>query len=340
MPRELIERLWSRGKEFLGVEYPVLGGAMTWISESTLVSAISNAGAFGVLAGGNMPPEMLKGEIKRTRDKTDKPFGVNLITIAPNFGKHLDHILKIEFPFVIFAGGLPPREAINQIRQTKSRLICFAPTVGIAQNLIKGGVDALVIEGHEAGGHIGPISTAVLAEQILPRVDEVPVFVAGGIGSGVMMVHYLMMGAAGVQLGTKFAVAKESISHDNFKRALLRAAAKDAVPTAQFDPRLPVIPVRALVNDGTRDFNTLQLGLVAQLERKAITAREAGHKLEEFWIGGLRKAAIDGDVKQGSLMAGQSVGLVKEILPVREILDQLIEEGVAEAEKILKRLGS
>jgi enoyl-[acyl-carrier protein] reductase II len=312
---------------------------MTWISESTLVSAISNAGAFGVLAGGNMPPEMLKNEIKRTRNKTDKPFGVNLITIAPNFGKHLDYILKIEFPFVIFAGGLPPREAINQIRQTKSKLICFAPTVGIAQNLIKGGVDALVIEGHEAGGHIGPISTAVLAEQIIPRVDEVPVFVAGGIGSGVMMVHYLMMGAAGVQLGTKFAVAKESIAHDNFKRALLRAAAKDAVPTAQFDPRMPVIPVRALVNEGSQNFNTLQLGLVAQLERKAITAREAGRKLEEFWIGGLRRAAIDGDVKQGSLMAGQSVGLVKEILPVREIIDQLIEEGVAEAEKILKRLG-
>jgi enoyl-[acyl-carrier protein] reductase II len=276
---------------------------MTWISESTLVSAISNAGAFGVLAGGNMPPEMLKNEIKRTRNKTDKPFGVNLITIAPNFGKHLDYILKIEFPFVIFAGGLPPREAINQIRQTKSKLICFAPTVGIAQNLIKGGVDALVIEGHEAGGHIGPISTAVLAEQIIPRVDEVPVFVAGGIGSGVMMVHYLMMGAAGVQLGTKFAVAKESIAHDNFKRALLRAAAKDAVPTAQFDPRMPVIPVRALVNEGSQNFNTLQLGLVAQLERKAITAREAGRKLEEFWIGGLRRAAIDGDVKQGSLMA-------------------------------------
>ena len=339
MPRKLIERLWSRGKEFLGVEYPVLGGAMTWISESTLVSTISNAGAFGVLAGGNMPLEMLKDEIKRTRDKTDKPFGVNLITIAPNFGKHLDHILKIEFPFVIFAGGLPPREAINQIRQTKSKLICFAPTVGIAQNLIKGGVDALVIEGHEAGGHIGPISTAVLAEQILPQVDEVPVFVAGGIGSGVMMVHYLMMGAAGVQLGTKFAVAKESVAHDNFKRALLRAAAKDAVSTAQFDPRMPVIPVRALVNEGTLDFNTLQLGLVAQLERKTITAREAGQKLEEFWIGGLRRAAIDGDVKQGSLMAGQSVGLVKEILPVREILDQLIEEGAAEAVKILKRLG-
>ncbi len=339
MPRKMIERLWSRGKEFLGVEYPILGGAMTWISESQLVSAISNAGAFGVLAGGNMPPRLLKQEIEKTRDKTDKPFGVNLITIAPNFAKHLDHILKIEFPFVIFAGGLPPRDAIAKVKQTASRLLCFAPTVGIARNLIKEGVDALVIEGHEAGGHIGPISTAVLAEQILPRVSEVPVFVAGGIGSGVMMVHYLMMGAAGVQLGTKFAVACESIAHENFKQALLRAAAKDAVPTAQFDPRMPIIPVRALLNEGTRDFNTLQLGLVAQLERKTIKPREAGRKLEEFWIGGLRKAAIDGEIEQGSVMAGQSVGLVREVLPAKQIIEQLIEEAEAEAQKILRRLG-
>ena len=119
MSRELIERLWSRGKEFLGVEYPVLGGAMTWISESKLVSAISNAGAFGVLAGGNMPPRLLKDEIKKTRDKTDKPFGINLITIAPNFSKHLEHVLKIEFPFVILAGGLGPSNIDKAIRTVR-----------------------------------------------------------------------------------------------------------------------------------------------------------------------------------------------------------------------------
>ncbi len=338
MPREMVERLWKRGKEFLGVEHPILGGAMTWISESNLVSAISNAGAFGVLAGGNMPPELLKEEIRKTFDKTDKPFGVNLISIAPNFRRHLEHVLEIGFPYIIFAGGLPPRDAISKVKQTASRLICFAPTVGIARNLVREGVDALVVEGHEAGGHIGPVSTAVLAEQILPRVTEVPVFVAGGIGSGVMMVHYLMMGASGVQLGTMFAVAEESPAHENFKQALLRASAKDAVPTSQFDPRIPVIPVRALTNEGTRDFATLQLGLVAQLERKQVTASEAGRALEEFWIGGLRRAAIDGDVERGSLMAGQSVGLVREILPVSRIIDKLIQEGVEEAEKILQRL--
>ncbi len=339
MARELIERLWTRGREFLGVEIPILGGAMTWISESGLVSAICNAGAFGVLAGGNMPPEALEREISLTREKTSKPFGVNLITIAPNFRRHLDQVLDMGLPFVILAGGLPPRDAMARVKASGSRLVCFAPTVGVARSLVREGVDALIIEGHEAGGHVGPVSTAVLAEQILPTIDSVPVFVAGGIGSGVMMVHYLLMGAAGVQLGTKFAVTAESPAHPNFKKAMIKASARAAQPTAQFDPRIPVIPVRALQNESTRDFNTLQLGLVAQLERRQISAREAGRQLEEFWIGGLRKAVVDGDVERGSLMAGQSVGLVREVLPVARLLEQLQEEALAEAEKILARLG-
>ena len=338
MPELLLERLWSRGKEFLGVEYPILGGAMSWISEANLVSAISNAGAFGVIAGGNMPPDLFREEIEKTMGKTGNPFGINLISIAPNFQKHLDHVVEMRFPYVIFAGGLPPRDAIAKAKDAGCRVMCFAPTVSIARRLIDLGVDALIIEGHEAGGHIGPVSTSVLAEQILPHTREVPVFVAGGIGSGLMMIHYLMMGASGVQLGTKFAVSDESPAHDRFKDALLRASAKDAVPTAQFDPRVPVIPVRALINEGSRDFTTLQLGLIAQLERQAITPREAGLKLEEFWIGGLRKAAIDGDVDGGSMMAGQSVGLVAERKPVAEIVQDLIQEGLAEARRVVMLL--
>ncbi len=334
MKNTILEKLLARGREFLGVEYPILGGAMSWISESNLVSAISNAGGFGVIAGGNMPPELFEDEIRKTYDKTDKPFGINLITIAPNFRRHLDHVLDIEFPFVILAGGLPPRDAIQRAKQAGCRVICFAPTVGLARQLIKIGVDALIIEGHEAGGHIGPVSTSVLAEEILPNTREVPVFVAGGIGTGLLMVHFLMMGAAGVQLGTRFAVADESIAHDNFKNALIKASAKDAQPTAQFDPRVPVIPVRAISNEGTRDFVTLQLGLVAQIERGAITPREAGIKLEEFWIGGLRKAAIDGDVERGSIMAGQSVGVLKERKPVPEIIEDILAEAGEELERM------
>jgi enoyl-[acyl-carrier protein] reductase II len=336
--QKLLEKLMQRGRDFLGVESPILGGAMSWISESRLVSAISNSGGFGVIAGGNMPEQLFKDEIAKTQDLTDKPFGVNLISIAPNFRKHLDYALHIEFPYIIFAGGLPPRNAITQVKQTGSKLLCFAPTAGIARKLIKLGVDALIIEGHEAGGHIGPVSTAVLAENILPKTREVPVFVAGGIGSGLLMLHYLLLGAAGVQLGTRFSVAEESPAHENFKNALIKASAKDAVPTAQFDPRVPVIPVRAITNEGTQDFNTLQLGLLAQLERGAITPKEAGQKLEEFWIGGLRKAAIDGDVESGSLMAGQSVGMVDRVMSCQEIIDELLTQCSQEAARVLEML--
>jgi enoyl-[acyl-carrier protein] reductase II len=332
-PRAYLDKLWKRGKEFLGVEYPILGGAMTWISTSGLVSAISNAGGFGVLAGGNMPVQMLKEEIVRTRQLTDRPFGLNLITIAPNFREHLRHALKVRFPYIIFAGALPPRSAISEAKERKVKVVCFAPTVEVARKLISLGTDALIIEGHEAGGHIGPVSTSVLAEQILPRTREVPVFVAGGIASGMLMIHYLMIGGSGVQLGTRFAVAEESPAHPDFKKALIRAKSKDAVPTAQFDPRLKVIPVRALVNEGSRDFATLQLGLVAQLERGQVTPEEAALKLEEFWIGGLRKAAVDGDIERGSVMAGQSVGLVKNIQPVREIIEELVETALEEIRK-------
>jgi enoyl-[acyl-carrier protein] reductase II len=333
--KKLMDKLFVRGREFLGVEYPILGGAMSWISEAKLVSAISNAGGFGVLAGGNMPIDLFKEEIAKTAELTDKPFGVNLITIAPNFRKQLDHVLDIEFPYIIFAGGLPPRDAINKVKQTSSKIMCFAPTVGLAKTLIKMGVDALVIEGHEAGGHIGPVSTSVLAEQILPHTKEVPVFIAGGIGSGLLMIHYLMMGASGVQLGTRFVIAEESIAHDNFKNAIIKASSKDATPCAQFDPRVPVIPVRSIANEGSKDFTTLQLGLLAQIERGEMNTREAGEKLETFWIGGLRKAVIDGDVDNGSLMAGQSVGLATEVMPVKDIINELIEKGIEETDRIL-----
>jgi len=226
------------------------------------------------------------------------------------------------------------------VHKTSSRLICFAPTVGTARNLVKSGADALIIEGHEAGGHIGPVSTSVLAEQILPRIHEVPVFVAGGIGNGILMIHYLMMGASGVQLGTRFAAAAESPAHPAFKKVLIRASSKDALPTAQFDPRLPVIPVRALVNGGTRDFNTLQLGHLTQMERGAMDGKEAALKLEEFRLGALRRAAVDGDVERGSIMAGRSVGLVRSVISSEKIIQELVADGTAELERILKECSS
>jgi enoyl-[acyl-carrier protein] reductase II len=191
------------------------------------------------------------------------------------------------------------------------------------------GVDAIVIEGSEAGGHIGPVSTAVLAQEILPQLGGVPVFVAGGIGRGEAMLAYLEMGASGVQLGTRFVCAYESIAHPRFKQAFIRAAARDAVASAQLDPRFPVIPVRALVNPATERFIALQRRVIDRWARGELSHKEAQLEIEHFWAGALRRAVIDGDIETGSLMAGQSVGFVTREQSTAEILDELVGQALA-----------
>ena len=187
-----LRELMHRGVEFLGCEWAIMGGAMSWVSERNLVSAISNAGGFGVIACGAMGPELLDTEIAETKARTTKPFGVNLITMHPQLDELIDTCVKHEI------------------------------------------------------GHIGPVSTSVLAQEILPHVcHDIPIFIAGGIGRGEAIAAYLEMGAVGVQLGTRFVCANESIAHENFKKAFIRASARDAILSVQIDPRLPVIPVRA-----------------------------------------------------------------------------------------------
>jgi enoyl-[acyl-carrier protein] reductase II len=186
-----------------------------------------------------------------------------------------------------------------------------------------------VIEGMEAGGHIGPVSTSVLAQEILPALREVPVFVAGGIGRGEAIISYLEMGASGVQLGTRFVCARESIAHRRFKQAFVRAGARDAVSSMQIDPRFPVIPVRALANDGTQAFADCQRSVIDRFNRGEISREDAQLEIEHFWAGSLRRAVIEGDVEHGSLMAGQSVGFVTREQSTREILDELVAEAVA-----------
>ncbi|MEW6719637.1 MAG: nitronate monooxygenase [Thermodesulfobacteriota bacterium] len=329
-----LPKAWKRGTDFLGTRHAILCGAMTWVSEAGLVAAISNAGGFGVLAGGNMPPDLLAREIASAREKTEKPFGVNLITVAPMFREHIGVVVRERCPFVFFAGTIPSGRDIAEVKDAGSKVICFAPILPLAKRLIKQGTDALVIEGNEAGGHIGPVATSVLAQEFLLNIKEVPIFVAGGIGTGEMIAQYLALGASGVQLGTRFVAAEECVAHPRFKEAFVKAAARDAMPTSQFDPVLPTIPVRAIVNEGTRDFNRLQLELLTRLKGGEISREEAMARLEEFWIGALRRAVVEGDVEHGSLMAGQSVAFVRKIQPVREIIDEL----VAGAECALARL--
>ena len=324
-----LDHLSARGRDFLGSRHAIMAGAMTWVSERHLVSAISNAGGFGVIACGAMPPAVLDAEIAATKVLTDRPFGVNLITLHPAMDELIDICGRHGVGHVVLAGGLPSGAAIARIKATGARLMCFAPTAALARKLVRSGVDAIVIEGSEAGGHIGPVSTSVLAQEILPAVTEVPVFVAGGIGRGSAIAAYLEMGASGVQLGTRFAAATESVAHPNFKRAFVRASARDAVASVQLDPRLPVIPVRALKNAGSEAFAAKQREIAGAVDAGTVTLAEGQLQIEHYWAGALRRAVVDGDVDAGSLMAGQSVGMVDAVTPVAEIIAELVRDAEA-----------
>jgi enoyl-[acyl-carrier protein] reductase II len=324
-----VDRLMARGAAFFGSRYALLGGAMSWVSERNLVAALSNAGAFGVIACGAMEPHHLDAEIAGTKALTDKPFGVNLITMHPRLEQLVDTCLGHGVSHIVFAGGIPPTAAIKRAKEGGAKIVCFAPALALAKKLIRSGADALVIEGSEAGGHIGPVSLNVLAQEILPHITEVPVFVAGGIGRGEAILSYLEMGAAGAQLGTRFVCATECIAHPNFKRAFIRGNARDALPTVQLDERFPVIPVRALQNEGTKRFMEHQAAVLKRFQAGELGKEEAQLDIEHFWAGALRRAVVDGDVEQGSLMAGQSVGMVTREQPAVEIVAELISQAAA-----------
>jgi enoyl-[acyl-carrier protein] reductase II len=321
--RAELTRLFARGTSFLGSEFAIMGGAMSWVSERRLVSAISNAGGFGVIACGSMMPERLAEEIAATQALTDKPFGVNLITMHPALDDLVRVCIEAKVGHVVLAGGIPPGSAVRAVKDGGAKLIAFTPALVLARRLVRSGADALVIEGSEAGGHIGPVSLTVLAQEILPHIRDVPVFVAGGIGRGEAILAYLEMGAAGAQLGTRFAAAAESIAHPNFKQAFVRANARDALPSVQLDARFPVIPVRGLANDGTKRFLEHQALTLARFQSGELSKEAAQLDIEHFWAGALRRAVIDGDVEQGSVMAGQSVGMVTSIQPTADIIAEL-----------------
>ena len=327
--RAELDRLWARGCAFLGTRTAILAGAMSWVSERHLVSAISNAGGFGVIACGSMMPDMLAAEIAGTQALTDKPFGVNLITMHPRLDDLVRVCIEAKVGHVVLAGGIPPGAAVRAVKDGGAKLIAFTPALVLAKRLVRSGADALVIEGSEAGGHIGPVSLTVLAQEILPHIHDVPIFVAGGLGRGEAILSYLEMGASGAQLGTKFAAATESIAHPNFKQAFVRAAARDALPSIQLDERFPVIPVRGLVNAGTKAFLAHQATTLAKFQSGELTKEAAQLDIEHFWAGALRRAVIDGDVENGSVMAGQSVGLVTSIQSVADIIEELTAQATA-----------
>ncbi|MCI5049899.1 MAG: nitronate monooxygenase family protein [Rickettsiales bacterium] len=321
-----LHTLWQRGTEFLGCECAIMGGAMSWVSERTLVSALSEAGAFGVIAASSMPPHLLEAEIKATQALTSKPFGVNLILMHPELEELMQVCIRTNVSHVVLAGGIPKKSTVATLKDADIKVIAFAPTAVIGKKLIQMGVDALVIEGNEAGGHIGPVATSVLAQEILPIIKDVPVFVAGGIGRGEAIASYLEMGASGAQLGTRFVCAEESIAHEHFKQLFIKSSARDATVSVQYHPDFPVIPVRAISNKASEEFMNFQRKTVESFFAGDQDKHEAQLAIEHFWAGALRKAVIDGDVENGSVMAGQSVGMVQRIQPVKEIIDELVSQ--------------
>jgi enoyl-[acyl-carrier protein] reductase II len=287
-----------------------MGGAMTWVSERSLVSAISEAGGFGVLACGSMGPEQLAEEIAATRRLTARPFGVNLIVLHPELRQLVDACLDLRVGHVVLAGGLPQGAVMRRLRAGGAKVVCFAPSLGVARKLARGGADALVIEGMEAGGHIGAVSTSVLAQEILPHLGEEgdpPVFVAGGIGHGEMVAAYLNMGAP----ACRWAPPSSAPRSPWRTRPSSRPSCAPRPATRSLGagrPGVQVIPVRAIANAGTRRFAEIQVEVIGRYRRGEISQEEASLAIERYWAGALRRAVVEGDVEHGSLMAGQSVG--------------------------------
>jgi enoyl-[acyl-carrier protein] reductase II len=313
-----LESVWQRGKKFLGTSYPIIAGAMTWISDSLFVSAVCNEGAFGCLAAGNIEPSSLDAEIKRIQELTDKPFAVNLITIAPYYNEHLKVVTKNKVPFIVFAGSFPRQPEIRVAKESGAKVLSFASTESIAKRL--------------------HVSLGILCQQVLFKIDEVPIFVAGGIATGSFVAHLLLMGAAGVQLGTFFVLTEECRAHPKFKEAFIRAKAREAVASPQIGSELKVVSVRALRNKGSDTFSDLQIDLVQKRKKKEISHTDAQYQVEKFWMGALRCAVQEGDVEFGSLMAGQSVGLVNQIRPLKDALAYLIKDAEEEFARIKERL--
>lgn len=334
-------RLTQRGRDFLGSEFSIMCGAMTWVSDHSLVAGVCNAGGFGVLAAGALSVEELEQEIYKTKEKTSRSFGVNVILMHSQFQELLEVCARCQVSHVILGAGIPSEKVFRFLNDHGIIPMAFAPTVAVGRRLIRLGAKGLIIEGNEAGGHVGPVSTQVLAQEILPQLSkEVPVFVAGGVSTGQGILSYLLLGACGCQLGSRFVCSYESQAHPAFKQAFIRASARDAILTPQLDPRLPVIPVRALFNKATEEFIAFQKEILAKLDAGILEVKEAGLCIEHFWAGSLRRAVQDGDIERGSLMAGQSVGMIKKEESCQDIIQQLVQEALDSGLFLMEHLDS
>lgn len=304
----------TRLTEILGLKYPVIQGGMAWVAESHLASAVSKAGGLGLIAAASAPAEWVREQIREVRKHTNCPFGVNIMMIGPNADEVAKIVVEEKVP-VVTTGAGTPEKYMAMWKEAGVKVIPVVASVAMAKRMERCGADAIVAEGTEAGGHIGENTTMVLVPQIADAV-QIPVIAAGGIADGRGMAAAFMLGAEGVQMGTRFVATNEAEVHENYKQCIIRAKDIDSRVTG----RATGHPVRALRNKMTTEY--------IRLEKEGASFEE----LEHLTLGSLRKAVVDGDVKGGSVMAGQIAGLIADIKPCKEAIESI----VSQAEVLLK----
>ncbi len=301
--------------ELLGIRYPVIQGGMAWVAEHRLASAVSEAGGLGIIGAGGAPAAFVREEIRKARELTDRPFGVNLILMNPE-ADEIAEIIAREGVRVVTTGAGNPAKYMIRWKEAGIRVIPVVASTAMAKLMERAGADAVVAEGMESGGHIGQLTTMTLVPQVVDAV-KIPVIAAGGIGDGRGLAAALMLGAAGVQMGTRFVVARESIVHPNYKEKLIKAKDIDSEVTGMSTGH----PVRSLRNRMTREY--------LRLEQEGAGFEE----LEKLGLGALRRAVMEGDVVNGTVMAGQIAGMVKQ----EQTCQEMLEEIMAQAEKLLSQ---
>ncbi len=293
--------------ELCGIEYPIFQGGMAWVSDYNLASAVSEAGGLGIIAAGHLTPDEVREQIKKAKERTSKPFGVNIMLMSP----WVDEIMKVvieEKVAVVTTGAGNPGKYVKPLKEAGIKVIPVVASVALARRMEREGVDAVIAEGMESGGHIGDITTMAIVPQVVDAV-KIPVIAAGGIADARGFLAALMLGAEGVQMGTRFALSKECTVHPNWKKLYIKAKDRDTVVTGKITGH----PVRVIKNKLARKYE--------EMEEGGASAEE----LEKLGVGALKKAAIEGDVEWGSVMAGQIVGMLREEKSVREIMEEIIE---------------
>lgn len=301
--------------DLFDIKYPILQGGMAWVATGELAAAVSKAGGLGIIGAGNAPKDVIKEEIRKVKEVTDNNFGVNIMLLSPFVDDIVDLVVEENVPMVTTGAGNPGKY-IDRFRKNNIKVVPVVSSVALAKRLVRTGVDAVIAEGTEAGGHIGDLTTMSMVPQLADAID-VPIIAAGGIADGRGFAAALSLGASGVQMGTRFVCSTESIAHDKYKEAIKSARDRDAVVTGRSTGH----PVRNLKNKLTRKIDNME---------KKEAAKE---KIEEMGAGKLREAVREGNIENGSVMAGQIAGMIKDELPVKEIIDNIIKETIEVIEK-------